>query len=88
MDSIIKLSDIIAGTGASLIALLYIAPDQEWIGAKYVLIIAALAGLYSGWHVAKDRHWIMKIFLYAGMMVLCILVVDLLLQTSLKLLGY
>ncbi len=87
MDSIIKLSDIIAGTGAALIALLYITPEPEWVGERYILIAAALVGLYSGWHVGKDRHWIMKIFLYAGMMVLCILIVDLFLQSSLRLFG-
>ena len=77
MNALIKLSDIIAGTGAMLIALLYIAPPPEWIGTRYILIVTALVGLYSGWHVARERHWIMKIFLYAGMVVLCILVVDL-----------
>lgn len=87
MNSIIKLSDIIAGTGAMLIALLYITPDTAWIGSKFLLIAAAFAGLASGWYVAKERHWIMKIFLYAGMMVLCIFVVDLSIQTVIKLAG-
>lgn len=85
MNSIIKLSDIIAGTGAMLIALLYITPDAASMGSKFLLIAAALAGLGSGWYVARERHWIMKIFLYAGMMVLCIFVVDLSIQAALKL---
>ncbi len=87
MNALIKVSDIVAGTGAMLIALLYIAPDPTWMGTRYILIATALVGLYSGWHVARERHWIMKIFLYAGMMVLCILLVDLTIQTSLKVFG-
>ena len=87
MNALIKVSDIVAGTGAMLIALLYIALDPEWMGTRYILIATALVGLYSGWHVARERHWIMKIFLYAGMMVLCILLVDLTIQTSLKVFG-
>ena len=83
----IKLSDIIGGTGAMLIAILYIAPEPAWIGAKVLLIAASLAGLGSGWYVARGRHWIMKFFLYAGMMVLCIFAVDLTVQTVLKLLA-
>ena len=84
MSSIIKLSDIIAGTGATLIALLYIAQDSPWAGTRFILIAAAIAGLGSGWYVARERHWMMKIFLYAGMMVLCIFCVDLTLKTILK----
>ena len=83
----VKLSDIIGGTGAMLIALLYIAPESVWAGTRFLLIATSIAGLGSGWYVARERHWIMKIFLYAGMMVLCILVVDLILQTTLKLVG-
>ena len=68
-----------------LIAILYIAPESVWVGTRFVLIAASSAGLLSGWYVARERHWIMKIFLYAGMMVLCIFTVDLILQSILKL---
>lgn len=77
-NSIVKISDIVAGTSAMLIAILYITPEADMSGGKIFLIIASLIGLGSGWYVARGRHWIMKIFLYAGMMVLCILVADLL----------
>lgn len=77
-NSIVKISDIVAGTGAMLIALLYITPEADMSGGKVFLLVASLVGLGSGWYVARGRHWIMKIFLYAGMMVLCILIADLL----------
>lgn len=76
-DALIKLSDIIAGTIASLIAILYIAPESTWAGSRLLLIIASVVGIVWGWRTSRERHWIMKIFLYAGMVVLCILVVDL-----------
>lgn len=74
----VKLSDLIAGVLASVIALLYLAPESSWQGQKIALIIAGIVGLGSGWYMSRQRHWIMKIFLYAGMMVLCIFVADLL----------
>ena len=87
MNSIVKLSDIIAGTAATLIAILYIAPEASWFGSRVMLIIASLAGLASGWYVSQERHWIMKLFLYAGMMVLCIFIVDIAQRLILKLLA-
>ena len=87
LSTYVKLSDIIGGTGAMLIALLYIAPHSPWAGTRSLLTAAAIAGLGSGWYVARERHWIMKIFLYAGMMVLCIFIVGFILQTTLKLVG-
>ena len=85
LSDIVKLSDIIAGTIAMLIALLYITPDSPWFGRKVALIIVALVGLSAGWYSARERHWMMKIFLYAGIMVLCILVADLSFQLIQKL---
>ncbi len=85
MSKHVKLSDIIAGTIAMLIALLYITPESSWSGEKVLIIAVAFIGLFSGWYVAKERHWIMKIFLYAGMMVLCILVADLSFQLVIRL---
>ncbi len=79
-DHIVKISDLVAGTAATLIAILYITPEADLSVGKVLLIIASIAGLGSGWYVARGRHWIMKVFLYAGMMVLCIMVADLLVR--------
>ncbi len=79
-DHIVKISDLVAGTGALLIAILYITPEADLSVGKVLLIVASIIGLGSGWYVAQGRHWIMKIFLYAGMMVLCILISDLLVR--------
>jgi hypothetical protein len=80
MRSIIKLSDIIGGTIAMLVALPYITQQPMWLGERVTMIAAALVGLGAGWYVAQDRHWIVKIFLYTGIMLLATLVANLLLN--------
>lgn len=77
MRSIIKLSDIIGGTIAMIAALPYVTPQPIWAGERLAMILAALIGLYGGWYVARERHWILKIFLYTGIMLLSLFLVDL-----------
>ncbi len=80
MRAIIKLSDIIGCTIAMMAALPYITPQPIFPGERIAMIAAALIGLYGGWFASRERHWILKIFLYTGIMLLSLLVVDLVVE--------
>lgn len=80
MRKFIKLSDIIGGTIAMIAALPYVTPQPIWAGERIAMIAAALLGLCGGWYVAQERHWILKIFLYTGIMLLSLFVVDLIVE--------
>ena len=80
MKSLIKVSDMVAGVAAALVALPYITPQHLPPVERFALIGATLAGFVLGWYLARERHWIVKIFMYVGAMLLSLLVVDLIVE--------
>ena len=84
MRAWIKVSDMIAGVIAAFVALVYVTPQHLVPAERIALIAAALVGLYAGWRFGQDRHWIPKIFLYVGAMLMSLLVVDVLVALALN----
>ena len=78
MQKWVKVSDLLAGAIAAFVALVYVTPQHLPPFERIALIAATIIGLVGGWHFAKDRHWIVKIFLYVGAMLLSLTVIDLL----------
>ena len=70
----LKTADIIAGTIAVLLAIPNLNVDEAWSLEKLVLVVLIVAGLATGWYMAQNRYWMLKIFLYAGIMTLYMLV--------------
>ena len=77
MKQWITVSDMIAAVAAAFVALPYVTPQHLPAYERFALLFATLIGFGLGWHFAKERHWILKIFLYIGMMLLSLTLVDL-----------
>ena len=74
IKSNLKTADIIAGTIAVLLAIPNLNVQDGWSIEKAVLIVLILAGLATGWYMAQNRYWMLKIFFYSGIMMLYMLV--------------
>ena len=74
IKSQLKTADIIAGTLAVLLAIPNLNVQEGWSNEKAVLLVLIIAGLASGWYLAQNRYWMLKIFFYAGIMTLYLLV--------------
>lgn len=62
----ITLSDIIAGAVGVLIVLPDIIDQRSSVEERIAVIASLLVGLLISWKFTRDRHWIMKTLLFAG----------------------
>lgn len=74
IKSHLKTADIIAGTIAVLMAIPNLNVVEGWSLEKIVLLLLIVAAIPTGWYVAQDKYWMLKIFLYAGIMMLFMVV--------------
>lgn len=74
----LKTADIIAGAIAVLLALPNLNIDTPVTLEHIVLIALVVIALPAGWYVAQGKYWMLKIFLYSGIMLLFLLIARLL----------
>ena len=70
---IVKTADIVAGAIAVLLALPNLDTQTDWHIERVTLSVLVVAALITGWKISQNRYWMLKIFLYAGVMVLYML---------------
>ena len=73
IKSNLKTADIIAGTIAVLLAIPNLNVHDGWSMEKIVLLALIVIAIATGWYVAQNRYWMLKIFFYAGIMMLYML---------------
>ena len=73
IKSNLKTADIIAGTIAVLLAIPNLNVHDGWSMEKIVLLVLIVVAIATGWYVAQNRYWMLKIFFYAGIMMLYML---------------
>jgi|GEM_PF-4228321 len=73
IKSNLKTADIIAGTIAVLLAIPNLNVHDGWSMEKIVLLALIVVAIATGWYVAQNRYWMLKIFFYAGIMMLYML---------------
>ncbi|MBX2822350.1 MAG: hypothetical protein KTR29_21825 [Rhodothermaceae bacterium] len=73
IKSNLKTADIIAGTIAVLLAIPNLNVHDGWSMEKIVLLALIVVGIATGWYVAQNRYWMLKIFFYSGIMMLYML---------------
>lgn len=74
IKSHLKTADIIAGTIAVLLAIPNLNVVDGWSTEKLILLLLIIPGLATGWYMAQNKYWMVKIITYAGIMMLFMLV--------------
>ncbi len=82
LRSVLKTADIVAGAIAVLLALPGLDTPSGSVPERIVLIVVMAVSLVTAWFVARNRYWMIKIFLYAGIMLLFTLIARLLFHAA------